>query len=153
MENNVIMLNEEQRSELEMFAKNGTHNAHLITRAKTVLALDRSNKKDHLRISRVIEQVELSRQAIYDIRDAFLEAPDVSTFLTRKKRETPPVPAKITGDVEAHIIALACSEPPKGFARWTVRLLAEKSVELKFVDSLSHMTVDRLLKKRNISLT
>ena len=153
MENNVIMLNEEQRSELEMFAKNGTHNAHLITRAKTVLALDRSNKKDHLRISRVIEQVELSRQAIYDIRDAFLEAPDVSTFLTRKKREIPPVPAKVNGDVEAHIIALACSEPPKGFARWTVRLLAEKSVELNFVDSLSHMTVDRLLKKRNISLT
>ena len=153
MENNVIMLNEEQRRELEMFAKNGIHNAHLITRAKTVLALDRSNKKDHLRISRVIEQVELSRQAIYDIRDAFLEAPDVSSFLTRKKRETPPVPAKVIGDVEAHIIALACSEPPKGFARWTVRLLAEKSVELNFVDSLSHMTVDRLLKKRNISLT
>ena len=153
MENNVIMLNEEQHRELEMFAKNGTHNAHLITRAKTVLALDRSNKKDHLRISRVIEQVELSRQAIYDIRDAFLEAPDVSSFLTRKKRETPPVPAKVIGDVEAHIIALACSEPPKGFARWTVRLLAEKSVELNFVDSLSHMTVDRLLKKRNISLT
>jgi hypothetical protein len=136
-----------------MFAKNGVHNAHLITRAKTVLALDRSNKKDHLRISRVIEQVGLSRQAIYDIRDAFLEAPDVSSFLTRKKRETPPVPAKVIGDVEAHIIALACSEPPKGFARWTVRLLAEKSVELNFVDSLSHMTVDRLLKKRNISLT
>lgn len=153
MENNIIMLNEEQRSELEKFAKNGIHNAHLITRAKTILALDRSNKKDHLRISRVIEQVGLSRQAIYDIRDAFLEAPDVSTFLTRKKRETPPVPAKVIGDVEAHIIALACSEPPKGFARWTVRLLAEKSVELNFVDSLSHMTVDRLLKKRNISLT
>lgn len=54
MENNLIMLNEEQRRELEMFAKNGIHNAHLITRAKTVLALDRSNKKDHLRISRVI---------------------------------------------------------------------------------------------------
>src|SRR5665647_997103 len=101
MENNVIMLNEEQRSELEMFAKNGIHNAHLITRAKTILALDRSNKKDHLRISRVIEQVGLSRQAIYDISDAFLEAPDVSTFLTRKKRETPPVPAKVNGDVEA----------------------------------------------------
>ena len=153
MENNIIMLNEEQRRELEVFAKNGVHNAHLITRAKTILALDRSNKKDHLRITRISEQVGLSRQAIYDIRKDFLVAPTINEFLIRKQRETPPVPAKVIGDVEAHIIALACSEPPKGFARWTVRLLAEKSVELNFVDNLSHMTVDRLLKKRNISLT
>jgi hypothetical protein len=153
MENNVIMLSAEQREELERFAKNGIHNAHIITRAKTILALDRSNKKDHLRITRISEQVGLSRQAIYDIRKDFLESSGIEEFLTRKKRETPPVPAKVIGDVEAHIIALACSEPPKGYAKWTVRLLAQKSVELQFTDSLSHMTVSRLLKKRNISLT
>jgi len=153
MENNVIMLNKEERKELENFSKNGNHNAHLITRAKIILALDRSNKKDHLRITRISEDAGLTRQAIYDIRDAFLGAESVSEFLTRKKRETPPVPSKITGEVEAHIIALACSEPPKGFARWTVRLLAEKSVELQFTDSLSHTTVSNLLKKRSISLT
>ena len=62
------------------------------------------------------------------------------------------MPAKVTGEVEAHIIALACSEPPEGYARWTVRLLAEKAVELDFIDSISAMTVQRLLKKRNISL-
>jgi len=153
MGNNVIMLNEEQRTSLEKFAKNGVHNAHLITRAKTILALDRSNKKDYLRITRVSEQVGLSRQAIYDIRDAFLAAPNIEAFLTRKKRETPPVEPKVTGDVEAHIIALACSEPPKGYAKWSVRLLAKRSVELQIIDSLSHMSVERLLKKRNISLT
>lgn len=153
MENNVIMLNEEQRKELGTFAKNGVHNAHLITRAKTILALDRSNKKDHLRITRISEQMEISRQAIYDIRDDFLAAASIENFLTRKKRETPPVTPKVTGEVEAHVIALACSEPPKGYARWTVRLLAEKSVELSFIDSVSHMTIERLLKKRNISLT
>lgn len=153
MENNVIMLNEEQRKELENYSKNGKHDVHLVTRAKVILALDRSNKKDHLRITRIAEQVGLSRQAIYDIRDDYLLASEVGEFLMRKKRETPPVPAKVTGDVEAHVIALACSEPPKGCARWTVRLLAEKSVELNYVDSLSHMSVDRLLKKRNISLT
>lgn len=153
VENNIIMLNEEQRKELENYSKNGKHDVHLVNRAKVILALDRSNKKDHLRITRIAEQVGLSRRAIYDIRDDYLSAPEVGEFLMRKKRETPPIPAKVTGDVEAHIIALACSEPPKGCARWTVRLLAEKSVELNYVDSLSHMTVERLLKKRNISLT
>jgi len=152
MENNIINLNEEQRTQLEKFAKNGVHNAHLITRARTILALDRSNKKDHLRINRICEQVGLSRKAVNTIRKAFLESESVESFLTRKKRETPPVPAKVTGDVEAHIIALACSEPPQGYARWTVRLLAEKSVELNYIGSISHTTVNTVLKKRNINL-
>jgi hypothetical protein len=147
------MLSAEQRDELVKFAKNGVHNAYLITRAKTILALDRSNKKDHLRITRIGEQVGLSRQAVYDIKADFIKAPTVKEFLTRKKRATPPVEAKVTGEVEAHIIALACSEPPAGYAKWTLRLLARKSVELNFLASVSHMTVSRILKKRNISLT
>ena len=153
MENNIIMLTETQRKTLENFAKNGVHNVHLIIRAKTILALDRSNKKDHLRITRICEQVGLSRQAVYDIRDTFLQSENVEKFLTRKKRETPPVEPKVTGEVEAHIIATACSEPPKGYARWTLHLLAQKVVELEFVDRLSHMSVKRVLKKQNISLT
>jgi hypothetical protein len=153
MENKVVMLNNEQREELEAFTKKGVHSVRLVTRAKVILALDRSNKKDHLRITRISDQVGLSRQAIYDIRDEFFASTEIRDFLTRKKRETPPVPAKITGEVEAHIIALACSKPPEGYARWTVRLLAQRVVELSFVDSLSHMSVERLLKKRNISLT
>ena len=153
MENNIIMLSQDQRQELEEYVRKGVHSVHLVNRARAILALDRSNKKDHLRITRVCEQVGLSRQAIYDIRKDFLAAPSIGEFLTRKKRETPPVPAKVTGEVEARIIALACTKAPEGFARWTVRLLAGKAVELGFVDSLSHMTVERLLKKRNISLT
>ena len=152
MESNAIMLTEGQRKELEDFAKNGVHNAHLITRAKTILKLDRSNKKDHLRINRVCEEVDLSRQAVNDIRKAFLEAPSVEEFLKRKKRETPPVPAKVTGEVEAHIITIACSKKPEGRARWTAQLIADECVKLNFVDSLSEITVRRLLKKRSISL-
>lgn len=147
-----VWLSEEQRSELENFAKNGVHNAHLITRARTILALDRTGKKDHLRIGRVSESVKLSRQAVNDIRADFFAADSVSAFLTRKKRETPPVPAKITGEVEAHIIALACSEPPKGCARWTLSLIASKAVELAYVDELSFKSVQRVLKKHNLSL-
>lgn len=71
----------------------------------------------------------------------------LETTINRKKRETPPVPPKVTGDVEAHIIALACSEPPEGYSRWTVRLLADKCVELNYAESLSHMTVSIVLKK------
>ena len=71
----------------------------------------------------------------------------------RKKRETPPVPPKVTGDVEAHIIALACGDPPEGYEKWTLRLLADKCVELNYAESLSHMTVSRILKKTNLSLT
>ena len=73
--------------------------------------------------------------------------------INRKKRETPPVPAKVTGDIEAHIIALACGEPPEGYSRWSVRLIAQKCVELNYIDSISHMTVSRILKKTNLSLT
>jgi len=72
--------------------------------------------------------------------------------LQRKKRETPPVEAKVTGEVEAHIIALACGDPPNGYAKWTLRLLADKSVQLRYIDSISHTQVGRILKKTSISL-
>ena len=147
-----VWLSEEQRSKLKDFAKNGVHNAHLITRARTILALDRTGKKDHLRIGRICESVNLSRQAVNDIRADFFAAESIDAFLTRKKRETPPVPAKITGEVEAHIIALACSEPPKGCARWTLNMLANKAVELAYVETLSFKSVQRVLKKHNLSL-
>jgi hypothetical protein len=153
MENNIIMLTEEQRQMLEDFSKKGVHSARLITRARVVLALDRSNKKDHLRVNRICEQEKLSRQAISDIRKAFLEAKTIEEFLTRKKRETPPVQPKITGEVEAGIIATACSQAPEGYARWTVRLLADKVVELGFIDNISFKAVQLVLKKRSISLT
>ena len=152
MENNVVMLSEQQRGELEQFVKTGVRSVRLVTRAKVILALDRSNKKDHLRITRISEQLGIARQNIYTIRKDFLKAESVEAFLKRKERQTPPVAAKVTGEVEARIIALSYTEPPPGYARWTLRLLAAKSVELDYIDSISRMTVERLLKKRNISL-
>lgn len=71
----------------------------------------------------------------------------------RKKRITPPIPAKVNGEEEAHIIALACGTPPEGYARWTLRLLAVRSIVLGYINSISHMQVGRILKKTNISLT
>lgn len=148
-----IYLTDEEREALTEFAKNGTRNAHLITRANILLVLDRTGKKDHMRIKQTAERHGVSRQAVYNIIEDYHNAKNIHEFLKRKQRETPPIPPKATGDVEARIIALACSEPPEEYARWTVRLLAAKAVELDFIDEISPATVHRLLKKRNISLT
>lgn len=147
-----IYLTEEERKTVEKFTKNGTHNSHLIVRANILLVLDRTGKKDHMRIKRTAEAHGVSRQTVYNIIEDYHNSKDISEFLSRKVRETPPVPSKIDGELEAHIIALACSQAPEGHSRWTVRLLAEKAVELDFIDSISPATIHKLLKKRSISL-
>ena len=94
----------------------------------------------------------VSRMTVQQVKQAYLSE-GIDRVLNRKKRKTPPVPAKIDGDFEAHLIALCCSDPPEGYARWTVRLLADKTVELGYIDSISPMTISRVLKKTNLSLT
>lgn len=152
MENNEIYLTEEEQIKLKSIVQTGKHNAHETTRARVLLMLDRTGKADHVRYKRTAEYAGITVQAVYNMRNEFLNNHDITSYLTRKKRETPPVESKVDGKVEAEIIALACSEPPESHSRWTIRLLAEKAVELHFIDSLSHMTVQRLLKKTNISL-
>ena len=139
-----IYLTEEDRKIVENFARNGTHNSHLIVRAKILLVLDRTGKKDHMRIKRTAESYGVSRQTVYNIIEDYHNSKDIKEFLSRKPRETPPITPKADGEAEAHIIALACSEPPKGYSRWTVRLLADKAAELDFVDSISATTIHRL---------
>ena len=153
MTNKEIYLSVEEQNYLQDVIKKGKHNSHEITRARVLLMLDRSGKSDHVRYKRTAEYANISVQAVYNMRDEFLSNHDVESYLTRKKRSTPPVPAKLDGKAEANIIALACSKAPEGYSRWTIRLLTAKAIELQFVDSLSPMTVQRLLKKRNISLT
>lgn len=152
MKNKEIYLEAEEQEYLRNVVKVGVHNAHEITRARVLLMLDRSGKTDHVRYKRIAENASLSVQAVYNMRDEFLENHDLQSYLTRKKRETPARKPKLDGKSEAQIIALACSKPPEGYARWSIRLLAAKAVELHYVDELSYSTVNRLLKKRNISL-
>jgi hypothetical protein len=102
--------------------------------------------------SLIASRIGVSRQTVQMVKKDFGQTPDLTTFLQRKKRETPPVPAKVTGEPEARIIALACSAPYEGHCTWTLRLLADTCVELQYVDSLSHMTVSRLLKKHSLNL-
>ena len=148
-----IYLAPETQEYLQKIIKAGVHNSHVITRARVLLMLDRTGKTDHVRYKRTAENANISVQAVYNMRDEYLTNQDIESYLNRKKRDTPPRAQKIDGKAEAQIIALACGEPPKGYSKWTVRLLRDKAVELHFVDGLSHMTIQRLLKKRNISLT
>lgn len=149
----VIYLTEEQQETLRQFVKSGVHNSRAITRARVLLYLDRTGKADHVRYKRTAEYAGISVQSVYNMRDEYLANPDLESYLNRKKRETPPVPAKIDGEKEAKIIAIACEKPPEGRAKWTLRLIAERAVELEVVDSISPMTVQRVLKKRNSSPT
>lgn len=148
-----IYLSVEDQIFLKSIVKSGIHPAKEITRARVLLMLDRTGKSDHVRYNRTAEYAGISVQAVYNMRDEYLANQDIHAYLTRKKRETPPVPAKVDGRVEAEIIALACSEAPEGHSRWTLRLLAERVVALNIVDSISYVRVQQILKKRNISLT
>jgi len=148
-----IELSAAERIELERFSKTGKHSAKLINRAKILLELDEADGRKPLTQAKIAEKIGVDRRTVNDAKQAFLKADSLTVFLQRKKRETPPIQPKITGDVEAHIIALACGPVPEGCARWSVRLLADKSVELNYIDSISFKSVQRLLKKHNLSLT
>ena len=146
MKNKDIYLTIEEQEYLRSIIKTGIHNSHEITRARVLLMLDRSGKTDHVRYKRTAEYAGVSVQAVYNMRDEFYENHDVEAYITRKKRETPPRKPKLDGEGEANIIALACSEPPEGCSKWTVRLVTATALELHLVDELSYVTVHRLLK-------
>ena len=139
------------RKELEKFTKTGKHSVRLVNRAKIILELDEADGRKPLTQEQVAEKVGVSRQAVNGAKQAFIATDNISAFLQRKKRETPPIEPKITGEVEAHIIALACSPVPVGYAKWSVRLLADKCVELNYIDSISFKSVQRVLKKHNLN--
>jgi hypothetical protein len=148
-----IELSAEARNELEKFTKIGKRSVKLVNRAKIILELDESEGRKPAIQTKIAEKIGVSRRTINDVKQAFLASDSIADFLQRKKREFPPIQPKITGDVEAHIIALACSPVPEGYAKWTVRLLADRSVDLNYIDSISFKSVQRLLKKHNLSLT
>jgi putative transposase len=98
----------------------------------------------------IADQVNVATATVQRVRQRFSET-GLGEALIEKARSG--APRKITERQRARITSLACSEPPEGYARWSLRLLAEKLVELKLVDQISHDTVDRVLKKTNLSLT
>jgi hypothetical protein len=147
-----IELDAESRRELEKFSTTGKHSVRLVNRARIILESDEADGRQPPTQAAIAEKTGVTRQTVNNAKRAFLAAGDITAFLQRKKRETPPVQPKITGEIEARIIALACSPVPEGCAKWGVRLLADKCVELGYIDSISFKSVQRVLKKHNLSL-
>ena len=147
----IIELTDTDRKTLLDIVAKGTSPAKSILRANILLASDKNNKK-HMTVAEIAEAYHTTPTTVQNVRTSYANN-GLDATINRKKRTTPPVPPKVTGDVEAHIIALACGEPPEGYSKWTLRLLANKCVELNYAESLSHVTVSRLLKKTNLSLT
>lgn len=151
-----IVLTKEQRSSLERTVRKGTSGAMEIRRANVLLLADESGDRKRQKDVVIADMLNITPQAVHGINLNFLERSDAADpvkGIRRKRRETPPVPAKCTGDIEAKIIALACGAPPEGFSRWTLRLISERAVEMRIIDAISHTQVGRILKKTNISLT
>lgn len=144
-----VSLSAKEREQLTKIVKSGKMPARTIMRANILLASDRNGKRP-MTVREVALAFNTSPTTVQNVRTAYWEK-GLEATVQRKKRETPPVEAKVTGEVEAHIIALACGDPPKGYSKWTLRLLADKSVKLGYIESISHTQVGRILKKTNIS--
>jgi hypothetical protein len=111
-----------------------------------LLKADQSEEGEGWSDSKIVEALNTTESMIYRVRKQLVEE-GLEAVLSRKKRETPPIARIFDGEKEAKLIALACSEPPEGFARWSLRLLEEKVVELHIVDRASDSTIGRVLKK------
>lgn len=142
-----VRLSEEDRTTLLDLVSKGSASARSIMRANVLLAADENSSSGRKNEIEIAELFHVNKQTVHTIRKQYSEK-GLDAAISRKKRETPPVEPKITGEVEAKIIALSCSTPPTGRAKWSLRLLADKAVELQYVDSISHEAVGRLLKKR-----
>ena len=114
-------------------------------RAKVLLDLDESSGARKHTTKEICARNGVSEPTIFSVCNRY-EAGGIKGVIERKKRETPPVAAKVTGEVEAHIIATCCSAPPEGFARWSMRMIADKIVLDGVIDSISNETVRLVLK-------
>jgi hypothetical protein len=147
-----VTLTKEERQELQAISTKGKRAARTILHARALLLLDAGEHGPKWLVEKVAEAVGMTTRSLEHLKKRFVEE-GISAAIERKERLTPPREIQFGGEFEAQLIALACSEAPDGRSRWTVRLLAEKMVELKIVPSVSPMTVCNTLKKMNLSLT
>ncbi|GAB6051738.1 helix-turn-helix domain-containing protein [Magnetospira thiophila] len=148
----IVRLTEGERDHLRELLRKGTSPARRLLKARILLKADQAEGGEGWSDARIMEALDTSASMVYRARQQLVEEGFEAT-LSRKKRATPPVPPVFDGEKEARLIALACSRPPEGRCRWTLRLLAERLVMLEVVDAVSASTVSRTLKKTNLSLT
>ena len=151
MKKHVIKLTEEERSGLESVVRKGRVPGYKIKRANCLLACDSGESGPGWTDERISESFGLSVRTLEALRKS-AAAKGVLSALGRKKRQVGPRPFTFSGEEEARLIALVCSDPPEGRARWSLRLLADKVVALEIAGSVSHETVRQTLKKTNLNL-
>ena len=143
-----VTLMEEERSELIVITSKGSHRSQKVLNALILLHCDEGEIQETRSNNEVVSSVlQISMRKIDRVKKRFVEE-GIDIALNGRKGERV-YAKKADGDFEAHLIALSCSEPPEGFARWSLRLLADRVIELNYIDSISHETVRRVLKKRN----
>ena len=147
----IVTLTKEEREFLGDLASKGEHKSQKILNALILLGCDagdlQTNRSTNEEMAKVLN---ISMKKIDRVKKRFVEE-GIDIALDKRKADRI-YTKKTDGDFEAHIIALSCGDPPEGFSRWSLRLLADKAVELEYIDSISHEAVRRILKKTNSSL-
>ena len=151
MKKYIVTLTEDERETLSVLASKGKHKSQKILNALILLGCDEGEcqikRSTNVEMARVLN---ISMKKIDRVKKRFV-VDGLEVALSGRKGSR--IYAKrADGDFEAHLVALSCSEPPKGFARWSLRLLADKVVELDYIDTISHETVRRVLKKTKSNL-
>jgi len=149
MKKYVVELTSEERSQLEGLVKKGRVAGYKIRHAQMLLKADQGEQGPVWRDKQIAQAFGAHLTTVERLRKRFVEQ-GLEAALERNKRQN--YTCKLDGDAEARLITIACGEPPEGRNEWTLRLLADRLVELSVVDSISHMTVSRTLKKTNSSL-
>ncbi len=147
----MVTLEKVEREELETITKKGSHKSQKVINALIMLNCDQGKfQKRRMKNEDVAAVLNISMRKIDRVKKRFVEE-GFETALHGRKGERV-YKKKADGDFEAHLVALSCSDPPEGFSRWSLRLLADKVVELDYIDSVSYETIRRVLKKRNKAL-
>jgi transposase len=145
-----VTLTQKERDELHEISHNGKRAARLVLNALVFLAVDRGEHQTVKQSERdIAETLHISPCSINNLKKRFVEE-GLDAALERK-----PMPSRgkrHDGDFEAHLTALACSKAPEGHARWSLRLLADRVVELQYAEKISHETIRQILKKTNLNL-
>ena len=142
----VVELSSDERERLEALISKGKATAKAILKARILLKADQGPLGPSWTDDRIVEALDTNPSMVTRVRRQVVEE-ELEAVLSRKQRATPPITPIFDGEAQARLTALACSEPPAGHARWSIRLLADKVVELEIVETAHFNTVGRALKK------
>lgn len=145
-----INLTKQEVDELMDIINKGSHTSLTFRTAYILLNCDEGKYSQKINNEEISKVLKVGMRTIDRVKKKFIEEGLEACLERRPTSRT--YESKTDGDVEAKLVTLCCSKPPKGYAKWSLRLLADKMVELNYVDSISHVTVMNVLKKTNLSL-